>query len=89
MNGCIYRTKDNECDFFAEGGKYTAFCDLENCNERKPSNGDRIRAMSDEELAEFMAEDFCELLCGSPCVCDGQCDVKLLKWLKMEANDDV
>lgn len=55
MDGCIYRTKDNECDLFAEGGKYTAFCDFENCKSVRPSNGDRIRAMTDEELADYLA----------------------------------
>ena len=54
MNGCIYRTKDGECDLFAEGGKYTAFCEMENCEGRKMSNADRIRSMSDEELANIL-----------------------------------
>ena len=49
------------------------------------SNADKIRAMSDEELADFMTDDFCELLCKSPTVCDGQCSLKLLQWLKQEA----
>ena len=52
---------------------------------RKPiTNADRIRAMSDEELADFMTDDFCELLCKSPIACDGQCKLKLLQWLKQE-----
>lgn len=48
------------------------------------TNADKIRAMSDEELADFMVDDFCELLCKSPTICDGQCNLKLLQWLKQE-----
>ena len=51
MRGCIYRTKDNECDRYSEGGKYHASCD-DNCDMAVPSNADKIRAMTDEELAE-------------------------------------
>ena len=51
------------------------------------TNADKIRAMSDEELAAFMTDDFCELLCKLPTVCDGQCNLKLLQWLKKEAKE--
>lgn len=50
------------------------------------SNADRIRAMSDEELAQIITDDWCELLnCESPC--DGRCDLKVLDWLKQEVDD--
>ena len=55
MNGCIYRTKDNECDLYAEGGKYQAFCEMSGCEGRRMSNADKIRAMTDEELAEWLS----------------------------------
>jgi len=56
--------------------------------EPKPqTNADRIRAMSDEELAEWATDDFCELLCGSTFVCDGDCSKKLLEWLKKDVSD--
>lgn len=55
MDGCIYRTKDGECDLYSEGGKFKAFCDMDGCEGRKPSNADRIRAMTDEELAEWIS----------------------------------
>lgn len=82
MNGCIYRTKDNECDLYSEGGKYSAFCDLENCNERKPSNADRIRSMTDEELAkelEWIDDTACAF--NRPRTYEGW-----LEWLKKEAE---
>lgn len=82
MNGCIYRTKDGECDLYAEGGKYTAFCELENCVGRKMANADRIRSMTDEELAGWLATNDS---CPSPeyeRVCNNRCGECWLKWLK-------
>ena len=56
---------------------------------RKPiTNADRIRSMSDEELADFITDDMCGLLCGDPLACEGQCKQKMLDWLKEEAKDD-
>lgn len=60
--------------------------------EPKPmTNADRIRSMTDEELAEFLTtEDMCELICSpAPPHCDGQCKQKMLDWLKREASDGV
>ena len=57
--------------------------------KQKPmSNADRIRAMTDEELAEFLTtEDMCELICSpAPPHCDGQCKQKMLDWLKQEVS---
>lgn len=51
------------------------------------TNADRIRAMTDEELASFTTSDLCELLCGSPLSCDGDCEKKMLDWLGQEVND--
>ena len=91
MNGCIYRTKDGECDLYAEGGKYTAFCEMENCAGRKMSNADRIRAMSDEELAEFMRplDSGCPRWKENPLPCSDwdNCGDCWLKWLKEEVKD--
>ena len=51
--------------------------------ERPMTNADRIRAMTDEELARFITkEDLCELTCGSPIPCDGRCESMMLAWLK-------
>jgi len=48
------------------------------------TNGDRIRSMSDEELADFITDDMCGLICGDPLACEGQCKQKMLDWLKEE-----
>lgn len=51
----------------------------------KPTtNADRIRSMSDEELADFITDDMCGLICGDPLACEGQCKQKMLDWLKRE-----
>ena len=52
------------------------------------TNADRIRAMSDEELAEVITDDWCEIVCsGTDYLCrDGTCEQHVLKWLKQEAE---
>lgn len=57
--------------------------------KRDASNADRIRAMSDEELAVFITgTSICELLCGPPpTYCKGRCEEKCLEWLKKEADN--
>lgn len=92
MDGCIYRTKDGECDLYAENGKYKAWCEMDGCDGRKMSNADRIRAMTDEELAEFIAEVrnaiTCvisdEDSCRNP---DEPCQKCWLRWLNQEEAD--
>ena len=79
MNGCIYRTRDGKCNLYSEGGSYS---DLGNCKGRKMSNADRIRAMTDKELAAFIAyydsnTPFCERMATR----------RWLEWLKREADN--
>ena len=54
------------------------------------TNADRIRAMSDEELAEFMSNPRfgwgCHVCCKVEKVCDDNCEKHLLKWLKQPAE---
>ena len=55
--------------------------------ERNPpmTNADRIRAMSDEELAEFISA------CGCPDhsnYCEASCTVCTLKWLKQPVEGE-
>lgn len=51
------------------------------------TNADRIRQMTDDELAKIITDDWCELVCGSPAICDGQCEAKVLDWLKQEVPE--
>ena len=60
------------------------------CDSRK-TNADRIRNMSDEELAEFLAYNaYCEECYiekdDSCCYPDGTCKQKHLDWLQSEAE---
>jgi len=47
---CVYCTEDGHCKKFSDD-EVTSWCVQGPCEEEKPSNGDRIRAMTDEELA--------------------------------------
>lgn len=52
------------------------------------SNADKIRSMSDEELAEFLGRYFtCEYECAAAkdaCVCD--CNGAIMDWLQSEVK---
>lgn len=91
MDGCIYRTKDGECDLYSEGGKFKAFCDPEHCDNIAPSNADRIRAMTDEELAEWIADiaDHGGGRCAPGCYdCTAKtCESAWLDWLREDARE--
>ena len=81
MANCVQCVEFDDCPWRSDPD---AMC---SAFKRKPmTNADRIRAMSDEELAKFFTDDLCELLCGSPLVCDGQCESAMLEWLKQEAE---
>ena len=53
---CIYFEKDGKCRKFSDD-TVISYCVMGPCSEQKLSNADRIRAMTDEELAEFLAEE--------------------------------
>lgn len=56
---------------------------------RKPTTHfDWIKSLSVEKLANVLTDDWCEILCGSPSVCDGQCEGKMLSWLKTPLNKE-
>ncbi len=62
---------------------------------KKPqTNADRIRAMSDDELAMFCNSGFHCLICsegdkGEKGVCDVKCDEHCLEWLKQPAKEEL
>lgn len=57
---------------------------------RVRTNADRIRAMSDEELAEFLYScEFCHICeegCDN-CRYNGECERRLADWLKLPAEE--
>lgn len=55
----------------------------------KPTNADRIRSMSDEEMVKFLQEPFCDRRTGKECketFC-GNCDACMLDWLRQSAEE--
>ena len=53
------------------------------------TNADRIRAMSDEELAEFIRTPFCDRRTNEECKLSycGVCEVCVMDWLKRLAEE--
>lgn len=92
---CIYFEKDGKCRKFSDNTAIS-YCVMGPCPEQKLSNADRIRDMSDEELAEFISRieigDFGPQVYGKTfCdVCKGQyeCDDCRLWWLQQPAEED-
>ena len=73
------------CEFRQIGGK-SLRSDL-----KKQTNGDRIRQMTDEELANLLLWNVCNVCDGREyenCGDDKHCNSFVLKWLKQEVPDD-
>jgi hypothetical protein len=81
---CPYNTLDG-----CKVKEYNAICPLSNMatpiTEYKMTNADRIRAMSDEELADFIASLDCP---DRRRECNGNCDSCVLEWLKEPVEVD-
>ena len=88
---CIYWEKDGKCRRFSDD-TYISYCVMGPCPEQQLSNADRIRTMSDEELAKYLS---------NPCECavdperDGYrecgndlCVKYLLEWLQQPAEEE-
>lgn len=54
------------------------------------TNADRIRQMSDEELADWITDghDLCDLCQFSTCRPEFVCEQGVLEWLRKEADED-
>ena len=64
------------------------------------TNADRIRAMSDEEIAEYVCRNsintLCDIICGGECNAiatlkksgDWACKENVMKWLQQPAEED-
>ena len=97
---CIYFEKDGKCRKFSDDNTWS-YCVMGPCQEQTLSNADRIRAMSDEELAVFLDDLTC--LCvdcndhdgvNENCPiykqgCGRYCEPKdLMDWLQHPAEED-
>ena len=83
---CVYY--DNEkCQKFSDD-KFTSWCVLGPCGEQKLSNADRIRAMSDEELAMLIWRGVCDIISASDAHCEyTTCYDCVLGWIKQPVKD--
>lgn len=66
--------------------------DLKKCATYRQKNpqtqADKIRAMSDEELAEFINRKIaCDCCSAKHCNSDERCEVDILQWLKSEVKE--
>jgi hypothetical protein len=76
-DACSCGGDKSKCDFYPNVRE----------EEKKPiTNADRIRAMTDEELAEFLYDGCCREGEAFPCS-DVGCKKCWLEWLKQEASD--
>ena len=94
---CVYY--DNEkCKKYSTDG-VTSYCVMGPCSHETPSNADRIRAMSDEELAELLGGfgpcEKCGFSVGWRCQPDRQdysdsekCVEGRKRWLKQPAEGE-
>lgn len=86
---CVYCTEDGHCEKYSDE-KVTSWCVQGPCQDEKPSNADRIRAMTDKELAEFIEYltsgcDYMYPECYARKFCtSGGCYSAWLDWLKQE-----
>ena len=92
-NKCKYRSDDGMCALFTSD-LVTSYCVDGPCPyEEAPhkTNADRIRAMNDEELAEWICEfSDCDYRCpigGANISCVYGCAYALLVWLKQEVSE--
>ena len=92
---CIYFEKNGRCRKFSDDTS-VSYCVMGPCPEQTLSNADRIRAMSDEELAEFISRieigDFGQQVYGKTfcdmCKDQYECDDCRLWWLQQPAEED-
>ena len=90
---CIYFEKDGKCRKFSDDTAIS-YCVMGPCPEQTLSNADRIRAMSDEELSEWLCQaldcDFCKAYLQNMSIyscCENQ--VKgIFDWLQSPAEED-
>lgn len=85
---CVYCTEDGYCKKYSDD-EVTSWCVQSPCKDEKPSNADRIRSMTDEELAQFIW-DAMDMICPNNCYEDPErlCAVCILDYLKQEATND-
>ena len=94
---CIYWS-DGMCKKLSDD-KVTSWCVEGPCGYQIPSNADKIRAMSDEDLAALISRssihDLCDIVCGVDCkaaatfntTLEKRCADFVLDWLQQPAEE--
>ena len=86
---CIYKNKLWENRWCPVTCFYCTGWQQDNCEHNKATNADRIRSMSDEELAKFLCGISTAECCDRSCPARGICgfeDNGMIKWLKQPAE---
>lgn len=93
---CVYH-ENGKCKKFSDD-EAISFCVFGPCKYETPSNADRIRAMSDEELAVKISHQsissLCDIVCGRDCkafptlnkTSQQRCVEIVLDWLKQPSE---
>ena len=82
---CVNCTEDGYCKKYSDE-EVKSWCVQGPCKDERPSNADRIRNMTDEELIHFFASET-GFLCPVPKECgDESCIECFGEWLKQEAT---
>lgn len=81
---CIHYYDDGKCKYFSDD-EVTSYCVKGPCGAQVLSNADRIRSMSDEELALKLGIEQCPDN-EKWRICDGDCEKCWLDWLKQPAE---
>ena len=78
---------ETNCTYFIKGECTASFCEY---RMKKQTRADKIRAMSDEELAKFLQEPFCDKRTHEECTISycRVCDQCVLDWLKQQSEVD-
>lgn len=86
----VYKTKDGICQLFSSDGVFS-YCVEGPCDYEANTNADKIRSMSDEELAKFLVGGtgcVCKLCPLEGPYCEGvMCEETTLKWLKQPMEE--
>lgn len=94
MYGCVFHKEDGFCEKFSDD-RCKSYCVMGPCQYAIPSNADRIRSMTDEELAFWMTTNV--TCCSCPVDLDAchnfeisgelSCEEILLDWLKAPVEE--
>ena len=93
---CLYFEKDGKCRKFSDD-TYISYCVMGPCPEQQLSNADRIRTMSDEELAEelvieieglFPSLVYVPMATGNIYISQDEAEKEMLEYLQQPAEEE-